>query len=289
MPSLRELVVQGTELVSKSSSTPRLDAELLLAHVMGFTRVQLFSRSEDQVTSAQEEKFRALIFRRQKHEPIAYLIGTKEFFGIPFKVTPDVLIPRPETETLVERALLRTSKMQGQLRILDLGTGSGCIAVALASELASEERDFRITAVDQSEKALSIAQENAASAGVLKKIRFLKGDWLSALHPEEEKFSLVVANPPYVAKGDSDVSPEIYFEPEQALYATNGGLDAIRVLLGGVPRIMSARGIFLCEMGSKQRTGIEELARQTGMGKEFSLEFFQDLAGLDRGFELTLS
>ncbi len=230
-----------------------------------------------------------LIERRRRREPVAYLIGEQEFWSLPFTVTPDVLIPRPETEMLVSAALEggapaapvasgRGDSMQQAPRerrppaLLDIGTGSGCIAVALARELS----DARITAVDCSLAALDVARTNATRHGVAERIIFLAGDLYEPL-PDGATFDLIVSNPPYLAPGDP-ASPELAFEPRSALQAGADGLDVVRRLIAGAPARLVPGGRLLVEIGAGQADAVQALATAVG----FQVRVEPDLAGIPR-------
>jgi len=278
--------------------TPRLDAELLLGHALGLSRAQLIARW-DQVPSAdQAEAYLALLGRRARREPLAYIVGRKEFFGLEFEVDRSVLIPRPETELLVERAIetarqidqsgreiLRSAQNDAgcRLHIADIGTGSGAIAVSLAVSL----REASIYAVDRSAAALATAARNCARHGVEDRVRLLQGDLLAAL---PEPVDMIVANLPYVGRAELEtLAPEIRcFEPAEALDGGADGMDLIRRLLAQVasqaqrPRRgkMPPPQVILLEIGAMQGQAVIELVEEILGGAEVSLT--QDYAGFDR-------
>lgn len=232
-----------------STSVNHLDAELILAHFLGVERSFLHAHPETELTEAQISELDQLCQRRAGGEPLAYITGVKDFYGREFKVTPDVLIPRPETEALIEVA-----KSLKPARILDVGTGSGCIAITLAKELP----DSQVTAVDISEKALKIAQENAQKH--LAKIDFRQSDLLSGL--KEEKFDLIVANLPYVDKNWDWLGPELQFEPEIALYAEDNGLKQIKKLIKQGSEHLEQGGHLLLEADRSQHQKIRTFAAE---------------------------
>jgi len=233
----------------------RVDAELLLAHVLVTTHVQIITRGSDELTMSEVRTYNRAVARRGNREPLAYITGTKEFFGIPFQVTPSVLIPRPETEILVERAIALKPK-----RVLDLGTGSGAIAAALARALPHAV----IVATDVSAAALAVARRNLPPTVVLKRgpdFEPVKG----------ETFDLVVSNPPYIPSGEIDgLQPEVTKEPRVALDGGRDGLDMVRRILRGAPRA-------LVEIGAGQAKVLRSEFR--------GVRFHKDLAGIERVVE----
>jgi release factor glutamine methyltransferase len=219
--------------------------------------------------------FRALISRRVLHEPVAYLLGEQEFWSLTFRVTPATLIPRPETERLVELAIQRFPE-SGQ--VLDLGTGSGCIAIALATEAKKRRLDLTFVAIDQSAEALTVARLNANRHEVADRISFHCGSWCAPVRSSSEKFGLIVSNPPYIRAGDPECSPETSYEPERALFAGQDGLKDIRQLLREVPEVIGAEGRFLCELGITQGEAVGALP---SVGLQF-LGVHNDLTGRGR-------
>ena len=238
--------------------SPRLCAELLLAHALGCERIRLYTRHDEVPRPAVLDAFRELVRQAAEGRPIAYLTGTKEFFALPLEVTPDVLIPRPETEILVERTIDLVRKAPGPRRILDLGTGSGCIAIALARHLP----DATLLASDVSPAALAVARRNAERHGVADRIEFRAGDlfgpWrVSAAAPCD----IVVCNPPYVATVGAPVAPQVRaYEPHAALFAGPDGLDVIRRVLAEAPACLTPGGHLLLEMGFDQAAAVQRLA-----------------------------
>ena len=213
---------------------------------------------------------RRWLARRARHEPVQYIVGEQEFFGLKFRVTPDVLIPRPETEHLVEAALARTDR-DASLRIADVGTGSGAIAVALAHALPRA----RVTALDISPAALAVAQENAESHGVAIAFGFLKSDLLEAV--AGERFDMIVSNPPYVAEGE-ELEPQVRdYEPGSALFAGPEGLDVYRRLIPQAQAALRPGGWLLLEIGHGQRDALAQLLAGWG-----NVSFIADLQGIPR-------
>ncbi len=232
----------------------RLDAELLLAHALGCPRLRLYVDYEKPVLPAERDRFRALVRSRAvERVPVSILLGEREFWSLPFKVTRDVLTPRPDTETLVEAALSKLKTPGQRPRILDLGTGSGAIALSLASELPEAE----LVATDLSQAALQIAAENADRLQQKERVRFLHGDLFEPV--AGERFDLVVSNPPYVARRDEGkLPPELAHEPEMALFAGEDGLDVIRRLVAGAGAHLSAGGWLLIELSPEQAVTVEQ-------------------------------
>ncbi|MFG0333349.1 MAG: peptide chain release factor N(5)-glutamine methyltransferase, partial [Maioricimonas sp. JB049] len=200
------------------SETPRLEAEVLLAFARNCPRIRLYTDYDEELDASVRGRMRELVRRRAAHEPVAYLVGHREFFSLAFEVTPDVLIPRPDTETMIVAALEQARERPAP-RIADLGTGSGCIAIAMATQ----HRGALVTAVDISEAALAVARRNAQRHNVADRVRFLQGDMFAAL-PEGERFDFILSNPPYIPSGEiPTLSREVIdYEPESAL---DGGDD----------------------------------------------------------------
>ena len=256
-------------LAGKGFESARLEAELLLAHVLGVSRLELYTESERPLEQREVDAYRALLRRRAEGEPAAYLTGEREFYGLAFHVDADVLVPRPETELLVDRAReLRPAT------VLDLGTGCGCIAVACAVRLP----EAALVATDLSARALEIAEVNARRHGVADRIRFLEGDLFRPLE-EGERFDLVVSNPPYVPEGRArEVGRH---EPHAALYSGADGLDLLRRLVPAAGAHLAPAGTLLAEIGEDQGEAVRALAREHFA----SVEIHPDLAGLDRYLE----
>jgi len=250
---------------------PRLDAELLLAATLGFDRVGLYVNFERPLQAGELAAYRERVRRRAGREPLAYILGQTEFWSLPLKVTPDVLIPRPETELLVEEALPRLS---GRQQVLDVGTGSGALAIALAHE----RQELTVTAIDISPAALAVAADNARSNGVAERIRFVQHD-LGQLPPGP--FDLIVANPPYIPSRElATLMPEVRdFEPQLALDGGVDGLDAYRALARQAGAILTAAGWLLVEVGSGQAAAVKELFAGAGLTESFAA---RDLAGIER-------
>jgi release factor glutamine methyltransferase len=251
----------------------RLDAELLLAHVLGTSRTRLKSHPQEARTESEREAYCALVARRAAGEPAAYLTGTKEFWSLRLTVAPDVLVPRPETELLVERALALRREAEG--RIADLGTGSGAIAVALGRE----QPGWRLVATDVSVAALAIARRNAADLGV-RNVEFLAGSWFAPL--EGRRFELIVSNPPYVAEGDPVLSSALRYEPRGALGGGADGLAAVREIVRAAPLHLARGGWLLLEHGARQAA---QVARELVVRGFTHVRSHRDLAGHERATE----
>ena len=274
-------------LVRAGCDTPQLDAEVLLAYTLQEERSRLYLKPEARLDQAQLVTFSRLIARREKREPVAYIVGHKAFFALDFLVNRHVLVPRPETELLVETALElmndqtgpRAAEADGDMRrvIADVGTGSGCIAIALARHITSAT----VFASDISVQALKLARRNAGRLGVSSNIRFMVGDLLT---PYGVALDLIVSNPPYVSQVELEspgTAPEIgLYEPSLALDGGLNGLDIIRRVLSQAKKRLKSNGSLLVEIGSDQGQSIIELGRIHF--PQASIEIKQDLAGLDR-------
>ena len=276
MPTVAEYVLQGTVRLTFGAhkDRARADAELLLRHLLQKDRTWLITHAGDEIGSDHWEAYFALLERRYRGEPIQYLLGEAEFYGLRFRVTPDVLIPRPETEHLVEQAITLAAEF-AEPRIVDVGAGSGAIAVALSVSLVNA----RITSIDVSPDALAIARENAVRNRVTERIRFLGGDLLESVAGEQ--FDLVVSNPPYVPKADrASLSVEVpEYEPAQALFAGEDGLDVYRRLIPAAHAVLAPDGYILLEIGYGQPEGVRALL--AGSGFE-AIHFVPDLQGIPR-------
>ena len=266
-----ELLTWTTDYFKRSGiESARLDAEVLLAHALETERLRLYIDYEKPVLQEERDAYRALVQRRaQDRIPVSQLLGEREFWSLPFKVTGDVLTPRPETETLVEWALSKANgasqeaaqlaEKEGKLRILDIGTGSGAITLALASELPHAE----LVASDLSPAALQIAAENADELRTGERIRFVEGDLFEPV--AKEQFDLIVSNPPYVARADEgSLPPELSHEPEIALFAGPDGLDVIRRLVAEAGDHLSPGGWLGIELSPEQADEVEGLLKEAG-------------------------
>lgn len=267
------LAVAAAELAAAGIVTARLDAELLLAAVVDRDRTWVHTHAPAPLAEEARQRFATWLRRRCAREPLAYIVGEQEFWSLSFTVTRDVLIPRPETELLVETAILHLRHATPAPRVCDVGTGSGCIAIALANELPQA----RITAVDTSTAALRLAAANAGRHRVDARITFHCGDLLTGLY---DRFHLIASNPPYVDAGERGrLQPELAYEPDQALYAREQGLAEVRRLLEQAPARLEPGGVVLIEIGATQAEEAARLARAAGFT---SVDIENDLAGLPR-------
>lgn len=272
MPLTIEQFLGDATQVLVASPTPRLDAEVLVMHVTGYTRTQLVTRAAEALGTEQEAKLRELLARRTRGEPIAYVTGRREFWSLDLMVTPDVLIPRPETELLVEQALARIPP-EAAWTIADLGTGSGAVALAIAKERPR----CHVTAIDASESALAVARANADRLGI-RNVVFRHGDWLTPL--ADTQVDVIVSNPPYIADNDPHLGQgDVRFEPRYALTAGPDGLDAIRRIAIEAPAHIKPGGWLLLEHGAGQGTAAASIIGAAGFTEITGLS---DLAGLDR-------
>lgn len=269
--TIRSLLEDATGRLRPRTDTASLDAELLLAHVLGASRARLKSHPEDAALPEAAARFEALLARRERGEPLAYITGRRDFWTLPLQVSPAVLVPRPETELLVERALALFPA--APVRAADLGTGSGAIALALASERPAWE----ITATDVSEAALAVARANARALA-LERVKFVVGEWLEPLR--SRRFDLLVSNPPYIAAGDPALAqPALHHEPVMALASGPEGLDAIRVIARDAPAHLERGGWLLLEHGATQADAV---ARELVVRGFRHVRSRPDLAGHER-------
>lgn len=268
-----EALRSATSRLSSVSATPRLDAELLLAHALRIERGELLLRLRD--LDAPEE-FDHLIARRLANEPIAHIIGTRDFWTLTLRVTPDVLIPRPDTETLIEAAIDYFRDRPPPVRILDLGTGSGALLLAALDEW----RGATGLGVDASSAALAVAQGNAASNGMADRAAFRLGNWGEGIG---ETFDLILANPPYISTSAMLPPDVLHHEPHMALFAGEDGLDDYRRIAPQIAALLSPGGFAAIEIGFDQGTSAAALFLDAGLG----VRIRHDLAGRDRCLEIT--
>jgi release factor glutamine methyltransferase len=271
MATLEARLRDATAALRACSPTPRLDAEVLAMHVAGLTRTQLVTRGDQPLSAVQDARLAALVARRARGEPIAYLIGEREFWSMTIKVSPATLIPRPETEHLVEHALAHIA-LDADDTIVDVGTGSGAIALALARERPRA----RIIAVDVSAAALAVARENADRLGL--KVAFCQSDWLAPLAAAQA--DMIMSNPPYVADDDPHLrTGDVRFEPATALRGGADGLDAIRALAHAARAALRPGGWLLLEHGYDQGTAVAAILHARGYT---DVRGYADHAGHDR-------
>jgi release factor glutamine methyltransferase len=264
----------------KGVDAPRLSGELLLCHVLGLERIQLYTLFDRAVDPPQLAALRALVKRAGEHEPVAYLVGRCEFYSLPLKITPDCLIPRPETEHLVEKAILFLRQREGAQHVLDLCTGSGCIATAIAKNV----KEVQIVATDISDAALKVAAENIEKLKLAETVKLLCGDLFDPIIEglDAARFDLIVSNPPYVSEPeyaalDKNVRD---YEPKDALLAGADGLDVYKRILEKVEDFLKPDGALMMEIGYAQGKAIRELLEQTGIFKTIAIE--KDFANNDR-------
>jgi release factor glutamine methyltransferase len=270
-PTVRALLAEAAATLESTSATARLDAELLLEIAIGMPRSVALAHLDDVTETATAARHRALVARRARGEPLAYITGTKEFYSLPLEVTSAVLVPRPETELLVDGVLQRFAHTERPFRVLDLGTGSGAVAIAISHERPSAE----VWAVDSSEDALALARRNAERLGV-NRVRWVQSDWFAALG--DQRFDAIVCNPPYVRSAEA-ARGALGFEPRLALDGGADGLDSIRALLPAAREHLAASGWLLLEHGFDQRAAVLALAKAAGLALVAAR---RDLAGHER-------
>jgi release factor glutamine methyltransferase len=267
MPDMRGLLAAAARRLGD-----RVDAEVLLLHALGKPRSWLFAHAEDEASADVQAACAALVERRAAGEPVAYITGRRGFWSLDLEVTPATLIPRAETELLVELALARLPQ-GGPYAVADLGTGSGAVALALAQE----RPHARVVATDCSAEALAVARRNAQRLGI-HNVSFAHGDWLAPL--ADRRFDLVVSNPPYIEAADAHLAQgDLRFEPMTALASGKDGLHAIRVIVAAARAHLAGRGWLLFEHGWKQGVAARELLQAAGYGEVFTA---QDLEQRDR-------
>jgi release factor glutamine methyltransferase len=260
---------------ARGVDSPRLDAELLLGRATGLTRIQLIVEAKQELEASQLTAFRDLVKRRRAREPIAYILGSREFYGHAFRVDARVLVPRPDTEALVETALLRTRHVSLAMRALDLCTGSGCVAVSLALDRPTS----LVLATDQSDGALAVARGNALRLGAYR-VAFALGDLYAAV-PPACRFDVVTANPPYIATGDvPGLMPDVRdFEPRLALVGGVDGLDLVRRVVADAAPFLVPGGVLAVEVGAGQAPAVVTLFERAGYEQ---VEVRRDYARIER-------
>ncbi len=273
---VRDLLACGARALSgneRDAPSARDEAALLLAHKLNVSRAWLVAHDDDEVDETRCAAFDDLVARRVRGEPVAYLTGTRGFHALELRITPDVLIPRPETELLVELALQRIS-IDAEIRVADLGTGSGAVALAIARE----RPNARVLATDASQAALNVARDNAQRLG-LRNVEFARSDWCAALSDARD-FDLIVSNPPYIAEDDPHLAQgDLRFEPRAALASGADGLDAIRTIIRDAPRHLRKGGWLLFEHGYDQGEVVCALLSANGYAQVFTE---RDLEGRER-------
>ncbi len=264
----------------KQIDSPRLSAELLLSHVLGLQRIQLYTDFEKMVERPKLDKLRKLVKRAADHEPIQYLVGKTEFYSLTLDVNKNCLIPRPETELLVERAIEFLRKRGGKNDVCDLCTGSGCVAVAVAKNVDK----VKVIATDICDKALTVAAGNVEKYNLGKKIQLLRGDLFEPIikHLDETKFDLITCNPPYVSRSEYENLPENVkkHEPKHALSGGEDGLDCYKKLARQIDKHLKNEAAAILEIGSQQAKEVSEILTKTACFKEINIE--KDHLGNDR-------
>ncbi len=265
--SIRQLLGDARTHLRAVSTSPRLDAELLLAHVLNWPRSRLYARPEDHLPATERQRFRDLLAARAQGRPMAYLLGQQEFWSLPLELGEDCLVPRPETEMLVEFAL---ALPDNTLEVLDLGSGSGAIAIAVKHERPL----WQVCAVERDAKALTWARRNAQTHACA--IEWRHGDWFAPL--DGRRFDLILSNPPYIAATDPHLQA-LRFEPQQALIAGADGLDDLRKIIAAAPAHLKPAGHLALEHGMDQGAAVRQLLQDAGFVEVHSRA---DLAGLER-------
>ena len=279
MHTVRE-IKERTEIFFSQKNVPnaKLDTDILIAHSLGMKRLDLYLDMERPLTEQQLDVLRPLVKRRATREPLQYIIGSTDFYGLTLKVDSRALVPRQETEELVDRIVARLS--EAPKRILDLGTGSGAIAFALASKYP----EACITAIDSSTGAIALALENATTLDFVDRVRIIEGNWWSPI-ADDESFDLIVSNPPYLTEAEMrSAEPEVVdYEPREALVAGYDGLNDLRILLEGAPKYLCATGLLAMETGIAQSESLTAMAAIAGL----TCECIEDLNERPRFFFAT--
>lgn len=273
LPSdIRAAMREAANVLADVSDSARLDAELLMAHSLGVERDRILL---DPTRFATPSGYAPLVRRRLAKEPVAYIIGYRDFWSLRLAVGPGVLIPRPDSETLIDVMLAEVPDISAPLAVLDLGTGPGTLLLAALSELPAATG----LGVDASEAALDYACRNALSTGMAHRAQFHLGDWGAGI---DQRFDIILSNPPYIGSDEKLMSDVVEFEPASALFAGADGLDDYRRLMPQFDRLLTDNGLVLLEIGFKQASAVTDLAKKSG----FSVRCFSDLAGRDRALLL---
>ncbi len=270
----------AARIAAGGSSSAALDARLLLGHVLGWSGAQVLTGDRDELCTDDLCAFELLVERRGAGEPVAHLVGRREFMGADYEVTPDTLIPRPDSEVIVETALSHAHDPHASLRVLDLGTGTGCLLISFLRERPGAVG----VGVDRSASALKVAKRNAKALGVNARASFVQGDWAEALGGQ---FDVILINPPYIpSRHVDDLARDVRcFEPRLALDGGEDGLTALRSCLNALPSLLSDDGFAVIEFGYDQRSAIEQELRAQSHLRVGS--FLSDLGGRDRGIMVT--
>jgi release factor glutamine methyltransferase len=277
-PTIGELIHRGALALAGVSSSARLDSEVLLGHLLGYSRTQLIVHAIALCKPEVVAHFSAFIERRQRGEPVAYITGEREFWGLSFAVSPSVLVPRPESELIVEEALAFAGAVSS-LRFVDLGVGSGCLSIALVVELLKRRCDARGVGVDMSREALEVAEANAKRHEVHGRIVYAHGNWFEGAPEIRPPYDLVMANPPYIDPAEQ-VPIELSFEPHCALFAEERGLRDVRIILEQASSRLRSGGLLLAEVGAGKRAALRDLLPAFEPQYEFS--FLGDDSEADR-------
>lgn len=282
MPTIKSAIQKGEEMLTKAGvDSARVEAEWLLAHALNRPRLECLIDPTCPLSDQQSEGYLAMLDRRCRKEPSQYIIGTTEFMGLEFLSTPDALIPRPETEILANLAIKRAKSISAPVSLLDFGTGTGCLALSIASAL----KEARVTAVDNTEKALSLSKKNAEKLGLSERVSFVKAANYFE-HQQKERFNLLVTNPPYIPRAEIEqLAPEIKdHEPLQALDGGTDGLSFYRLIAQQAPACLTPGAILLAEFGDGQGPLLQTLFQSSGWGKAI---LHADLTGRERILETT--
>lgn len=275
------LTITADFFQKKGIESPRLDAELLLGEVLGLSRIQLYTHFDQPLQEAELDEFRELVRRRGKREPVAYILGRREFFGRDFIVNHDTLVPQPDTEILVETAVTELKKYSSEnpLKVVDLCTGTGAIAITVALEMKGKAL---VTATDISPEALAVAKQNVEALAAADMVAVRQGDLFGALQPGE-KYTAVLSNPPYIRKDEMAGLPlEVQAEPELALCGGDDGLDFYRRLIAEAPEYLEPGGFLAMEIGAEQGEQVAGLGRQAEAYVPESISVIRDLSGHPR-------
>jgi release factor glutamine methyltransferase len=286
------LLIESALVLKDVSCTPRLDVELLLGEVLNLNRAELLCQSENTVSLVDNNKFCEMLNARANGVPLAYVIGRKDFWNYSFFVSPYVLIPRPDTELLIEKTLKiidkkyhKNSYSEHTVNILELGVGSGCILISLTKELQKRGISVKATGIDASHKALEVSGKNSQELNVNSYISLLYSDWFSAVSLENN-YDFIITNPPYVEENSTELSKGVNFEPSAALFSGQDGLSDIRKILSLLPLYWKTGSHFFCEFGYKQKSEIEKLIAKQNEFKTARVAFHKDIAGLWRVLEM---
>ena len=280
MQQVKNLIKQGSQLLQNHGiPTHQIDAEVLLAHVLHAERYQLIMNPTLQVKEAEESTYKTMLQRRSKKEPVAYILGNKEFWGLNFMVNPTVLIPRPDSETLIELALKHVKDKNSKFKILDLGTGSGCLITSLLHELSNSIG----LGIDANPQALEVAISNAKNHNLSHRCSFLISNWFQELGTQ--KFDLIVANPPYIEVTNTLEADVADYEPPFALYAGIDGLDAYRQIAKSAHTHLQKDSLIIVEVGIGQAIKVADIFQSQ---KLILIEIAKDLAGIERALAFRL-